>query len=95
MKRIGASASDAARLESAIVTNPAVGDVVPGLGGLRKLRFGFGGKGKRGGGRAIYFLLMADDAAALLCAYAKSAQDDLTAEQRRAIAAMLKELADG
>jgi hypothetical protein len=81
-------------LEGAIVGNPAVGDVIPGLGGLRKLRFGLGGQGKRGGGRAIYFVMVAEDAAALLCAYAKSTQADLTADQRRAVLALMRELTD-
>ena len=36
----------------------------------RKLRFGFGGRGKRGGGRAIYFLMVADGVVAMLFAYA-------------------------
>ncbi len=81
-------------MEGAIVGNPAVGDVIPGLGGLRKLRFGLLGKGKRAGGRAIYFVMIAEDVAALLFAYAKSAQADLTADQRGAVLALMKELTD-
>jgi hypothetical protein len=36
MKRIGASASEITTLEATIATNPAAGDVIPGLAGLRK-----------------------------------------------------------
>jgi hypothetical protein len=46
--------------------------VIPDLGGIRKLRFSLGGKGKRGGGRAIYFLMVSEDLAFMLFAYAKS-----------------------
>ncbi len=64
--------------EAAIAANPEAGDVIKGkgLGGIRKRRFGFGGRGKQGGGRAIYFLMVAEDAAAMLFAYAKNEQED-------------------
>src|SRR5690606_23484901 len=52
-------------------------------------------KGKRGGGRAIYFLMIADDVAIMLFAYAKSEQEDLTRDQRKTALAILKELTDG
>ena len=35
--------------------NPAAGDLIPGAGGVRKLRWGLQGRGKRGGARVIYF----------------------------------------
>jgi hypothetical protein len=95
MKRLGASASDMARLETEIAANPQAGDVIPGLSGLRKIRFALGGKGKRGGGRAIYFLMVSDDLAVLVFAYSKSVQEDLTPEQRKAALALIKEMNDG
>ncbi|MBJ7251398.1 MAG: DNA-binding protein [Acetobacteraceae bacterium] len=75
--------------------NPQAGDVIPGLMGLRKIRFALGNKGKRGGGRAVYFLMVSDDVAVMIFAYAKSAQEDLTTEQRKAALALLKEMTDG
>lgn len=95
MKRLGASAAEIARLEAEIAANPRAGDVIPGLSGLRKIRFALGGKGKRGGGRAIYFLMVSDDLAILVFAYAKAAQEDLTAEQRKAALALIREMTDG
>jgi hypothetical protein len=95
MKRLGASAADITKLEGEIVLNPQAGDVIPGLGGLRKLRFGLGGRGKRGGGRAIYFLMVTDEVAIMVFAYSKAAQEDLTADQRKAALALIKELTDG
>jgi mRNA-degrading endonuclease RelE of RelBE toxin-antitoxin system len=95
MKRLGASAVEMARLEGEIAGNPQAGDVIPGLAGLRKIRFAYGGKGKRGGGRAIYFLMVWDDLAIMVFAYAKAAQEDLTAEQRKAALALIREMTDG
>jgi hypothetical protein len=83
------------RLEAEIAVNPQAGDVIPGLMGLRKIRFALGNKGKRGGGRAVYFLMVSDDVAVMIFAYAKSAQEDLTTEQRKAALALLKEMTDG
>lgn len=95
VKRLGASSEDMARLETEIATNPQAGEVVPGLMGIRKIRFTLGNKGKRGGGRAIYFLMVADDLAVLIFAYSKSTQEDLTQEQRKAALVLLKEMTDG
>ncbi|MDQ0470989.1 hypothetical protein [Labrys wisconsinensis] len=78
-----------------IAQNPTAGDVIPGLGGLRKIRFVMGGKGKRGGGQAIYFLTVSDDVAFMVFAYGKSDQEDLTAEQRKAALALIREIIDG
>ena len=95
MKRLGASSTDMGRLEAEIAVNPQAGDVIPGLMGLRKILFALGNKGKRGGGRAVYFLMVSDDVAVMIFAYAKSAQEDLTMEQRKAALALLKEMTDG
>ena len=95
LKRLGATAAEIARLEAEVVSNPLAGDVIPGLGGLRKLRFGYGGRGKRGGGRAIYFLILAEDVAVMLFAYGKASQEDLTQDQRRAALALIKEMTGG
>jgi hypothetical protein len=95
MKRLGASSTDMGRLEAEIALNPQAGDVIPGLMGLRKIRFSLGNKGKRGGGRAVYFLMVSEDVAVMIFAYAKSAQEDLTTEQRKAALALLKEMTDG
>jgi hypothetical protein len=92
MKRLGASAVEIARLEETIAANPTVGDVIPGLGGLRKLRFAPRGRGKRAGGRAIYFLIVADDLAVMVFAYAKSEKQDLTADEKKMALALMKEI---
>jgi hypothetical protein len=43
------------QLQSALLDDPARGKTIPGTGGLRKLRWALGGRGKRGGVRIIYY----------------------------------------
>jgi len=95
LKRMGVSDLEQLTLESAIAENPEAGVLIPGLEGLRKIRFGIRGKGKRGGGRAIYYLMISDDAALMLAAYAKNEQEDLSHEQKKAILTLLKEMKNG
>jgi hypothetical protein len=94
MKRIGASSADVDAVEQFIASNPTAGDVIQGLRGIRKVRFAIGSRGKRGGGRAVYFLMLRDGVAIMLLAYAKNEQSDLSATQRKEILKVLKELED-
>lgn len=57
LKRLRASPADIEAVERAIAENPTIGVEIPGLSGLRKVRFGMAGRGKRGGGRAIYYFM--------------------------------------
>jgi len=66
-----------------LVNRPDVGKIVPGSGGLRKLRWSAGGRGKRGGIRVIYYWFVSKDIILLLYAFPKSERDDLTTEQLR------------
>jgi hypothetical protein len=50
------SDNDYSLLQDDIAKNPQTGDLIPGGGGIRKLRFALPGKGKRGGARLIYIL---------------------------------------
>ncbi|MDQ7019396.1 MAG: type II toxin-antitoxin system RelE/ParE family toxin [Robiginitomaculum sp.] len=79
--------------EDAIAANPLVGKLIPGLGGMRKFRFAYGNKGKRGGGRTIYYYAAGPDTAFMIAAYAKSKKTDLTPAEKKEIAKLAKELA--
>lgn len=92
VKKLKASERDIEALEQAIAANPAAGDVIPGLDGVRKLRFAMGGKGKRGGGRAIYYVLWVDDTAFMIMAYAKSEREDLSEAGKKIIRALIREI---
>ncbi len=72
-------------LQLHLVNRPDAGKIIPGSGGLRKLRWSAGSHGKRGGIRVIYYWLLPRDAILFLYAYPKSERDDLTAEQLRQI----------
>jgi hypothetical protein len=52
-------------------------------------------RGKSGGGRAIYVLVVQADTAYLPLAYSKKDQEDLSNAQRKVLAALVKELTDG
>jgi mRNA-degrading endonuclease RelE of RelBE toxin-antitoxin system len=70
-------------LQAYLVNRPDVGKIMPGSGGLRKLRWSAGGRGKRGGIRVIYYWFVSRDIILLLYAFPKSERDDLTTEQLR------------
>jgi hypothetical protein len=55
-----------------LANNPDAGDVIPGSGGCRKVRWSRAGSGKRGGVRVIYFTRFAAGEIWLLLLYAKS-----------------------
>ena len=85
-------------MESAIVAAPMAAPVIPGTGGIRKLRWAGSGRGKRGGIRMIYFHHAGAGAIYLLTAYAKAAQEDLTPADRKAwakLVAAIKKESDG
>lgn len=68
-----------------LALTPDAGDVVPGSGGVRKVRWSRKGTGKRGGVRVVYFNRVADGEIWLLLIYAKSAQDNIPAAVLRVL----------
>lgn len=79
-------------LQNALLANPDGGDVIEGTGGLRKLRHADRrrGKGKRGGLRVIYYWWQVRWQFWLFTLYDKDEMDDLSADERKALKAMLK-----
>lgn len=59
------------------------GDVIPGTGGLRKIRWQSNGHGKRGGARIIYYFYNANQPIYLLFAYPKNVQVNLTEHEKK------------
>jgi len=64
-------------LQAYLDEHPDAGDVVRGTGGVRKLRWGAAGRGKRGGLRVIYFLRLRQEQIWLLTLYSKNVRDDI------------------
>jgi hypothetical protein len=78
--------TERAELIDYVARNPESGDLIPGTGGVRKLRWGRANIGKRGGARVIYFYYRTDVPIYMLLAYAKAVRADLTPNQRHQIA---------
>jgi hypothetical protein len=71
-----------------VAYEPTCGDIIPGSGGLRKVRIGRDGIGKRGGTRVVN----EDFPILLLALYAKNEKSDLTASEKREFAASMREI---
>ena len=68
-------------LQHYIVVDPKAGDIIPGSGGLRKLRWNVPGRGKRGGTRIIYYWLKPKHAVLMLFLFKKNERSDMTKDQ--------------
>ena len=77
-------------LQRHLIKMPDVGDVVPGTGGVRKLRWNRAGMGKRGGVRVLYYIQDRHGRIWLLAIYAKSARENIATTTLN----RLRELAD-
>ena len=75
-----------------IAYEPTCGDLIPGTGGLRKVRVGRGGSGKRGGARVIYYFYNADHPVFIVAIYAKNEKADLSAQDKKKFSALVKEI---
>ena len=67
-----------AKFQRLLIQLPESGDIIPGSGGIRKIRFSAKGKGKRGGARVIYYLAVGQEKIFLLDIYTKDEKADLT-----------------
>lgn len=79
------------RLQEALVMRPDLGKVIPGSGGLRKLRWSTSYSGKRGGARVIYFWAVEQETILMLFIFRKNERDDLSQEQIQALRRIVEE----
>lgn len=84
------SREERVELINLLATDPQTGDVIPGTGGIRKLRFAAGGQGKRGAFRVIYYVLTDDMPVLALLIYGKGEQVNPTPDQKRAMVAIVE-----
>ena len=68
-----------------LATDPTCGVVIPGSGGIRKVRFGFGARGKSGGARIIYLFSGASVPVFVLAVFGKNEKANLSAAERNAL----------
>ena len=80
-----------AEVQEALIENPARGALVPGSGGVRKLRWAQRGRGKRGGIRIVYYARTHESVIFMLTVYAKNEEGSIPAHILRRI----KEEVDG
>jgi len=73
------------QLQQAIIANPEIGSVIPSSGGVRKMRWGVAGRGKRGGLRIIYFIRTKRGEVWMLTLYAKNVAENIPANVLRQI----------
>jgi hypothetical protein len=85
------TADEQAAVVDLIAYEPTCGDLIPGTGGLRKVRIGHGSSGKRGGARVIYFFYNVEFPVLIMALYAKNEKSDLSARERREFADYAKQ----
>jgi hypothetical protein len=81
--KLGLNDFDLAELEQMILENPDVGKIIPGTGGLRKMRFALPHRGKSGSARVLYVDFMFYERVVLMNVYGKNEQDTLTDKQKQ------------
>ncbi len=86
------TAEERERIVNAVANSPDSGDLMQGTGGVRKLRFGRGSRGKSGGGRVVYVWHDTDHPVFLLAAFAKNEKGNLSKAERNELAAFVKAL---
>ncbi len=73
------------KLQQMLVENPEAGSLIPGFGGVRKLRWKGLGRGKRGGVRVIYYAKTRQGEIWMLTIYAKNVSESIPADVLRKI----------
>lgn len=83
-----------AALQHELMAQPDKGDVMPGCGGLRKVRTTDSkrGKGKRSGARVIYLFVPEARWFFMLDIYGKDEKDDLSPSQKKSLSQLVEEL---
>lgn len=74
-----------ASLQWALAADPEAGALIPGSGGVRKVRWRVSGRGKRGGIRVIYYSRARQGVIWMLTVYAKNVQENIAPDILRRI----------
>lgn len=83
------------QLQNHLIERADAGAVIKNSGGVRKVRWRAGGKGKSGGIRVIYYWAKADDQTFFLTLYGKGEKEDLSAADLKRVVKLLEELTNG
>ena len=91
---LGFKDEDLRRLELDIIQNPKIGEVIPGTGRLRKMRFAYNNKGNSGSVRVCYVDFDHHAVIYLIVVYAKAKKENLSKEECTVLKKLIKTLED-
>lgn len=77
------------KLQNFLINKPNAGVLIQGTGGLRKLRWSLGNKGKQGGVRVIYYWQLTKNQIYLMTIYSKNEKVDLSSQEKKSLKQML------
>lgn len=83
------------QLQNYLMEHPDSGAVIRGSGGVRKIRWSAGGKGKSGGVRVIYYWAKSDEQTFFLTIYGKGEKQDLSVADLKRVMKLLEEIRNG
>ncbi len=78
-----------------LARDPESGSLIRETGGLRKIRFAIGRKGKSGGVRVVHYFHNETMPVFLLTVFAKNEKDNLSKAERHALAKVARAIRDG
>lgn len=84
--------AERADLVAYLAANPETGRLVPGTGGVRKIRWAISGKGKRGGARVIYYYRNKSIPLFVLDIYTKNEKSDLSEADKKAMRRIISQI---
>ena len=82
-------------LHNHLIQHPNQGDVIPDTGGVRKLRWAAGGKGKRGGARVLCFYHVVGTTIYLMACYTKNEQSDVRTAVKKQLKSIVEQIKKG
>lgn len=86
------AAAERMELVEYLAAHPKAGDLMQGTGGVRKLRWGRGGRGKSGGVRVIYYFHSDLMPLYLLTVFGKNERANLSKAERNELAGLVRML---
>ena len=89
------SSTERAGVVERLAADATAGDLIQGTGGVRKLRWARGGRGKSGGVRVIYYFHSEAMPIYLLTVFGKNEKADLSGAERKELAALVRLLKTG
>ena len=92
-KKLNLTDDDLKDFQNFLLEDPERGDIIKNTGGVRKVRWQLGKKGKSGGIRCIYMDFEIKKTIYLLMAYPKSVKEDLTEKEKKNLKKLVKDLA--